>query len=1029
MTEKFGIDLGPDYGKVIHGEASPQEEHPPAGGGGGTREEKIAAFRARREELKQRTEELERKGGKKFDEEYKSAGTESYDRSMAEHYDFDIKKIDEAIEEAKKVNKQTYRELSIERLQGAKALIEKEIGVEQPKENFIFTTPFSEDIRKETEEGERVEIPPEPKAEEKEETPPEQEQSPLAGGITPETQRAFEELLGKKSEEQQEETKTQEAQPEPKPTEQPPAAAAAAAEGERPPAGEESPEMKKAVDELLGGEMAGNERVREAARGVVKAREKSEKDYQEASERLFSIFVAEKRAAHAGKSEQEISSKLKEYGSTLFQNVYLPEHKRYLALQEQHVPPEKAGLFKKINYYYNHPFTPWGALEKRGYKNAARTARILIGAGIMTGVAFNAGLVAGGGALAFYAGKRVGFPLLAWGVNHLAINKVDNKLARWTEKEKIKLQDVHGKKFEKTLEQIKRTEDLFAFFKEEAARTIKGYESIERRRKFYKGATMAGIVALNVAAGYGLARVSDIGGLPEGDIMKPHVAIEEESLRTRIEKAWESITKGRGEYGPSTGEAAGDLKGAEEAARAAGKSASGFVGPEIMDRAKELAASGRSQAESMVRALEEAAADMQARGKLGIPGLWEVDRPKGVGGGVVHEAETLPPAAEGAPKTSGPSILYEGPEPPPETIPRSGAGKGLARPLEAGTGMPGPSKEDIANLGKIVEGADRAAEKIGVIPKGGSIWETAMDMKRREIMTAEQLNEAWEKSTATINGKEVPLRDVWLVHKEDSLQFVETPEGPRLQLIDAKDAFKAGTYKELGDAYDALGKEQPASLKAAIAHEQHLPTAAEQLKNLVDTKTVRPAIDQSAIEAIKDAPTAEGKSLSAALENPQNYIKWFEKASLLDQEAEIEQWKKTLENIHAGAPMEDPAVAGLAAKAEGLVKQLENNEAYLQHVKVWETFRHAWEVEGGFRGEKAHLFDEMLKKWTVQDFVDTNRKLIRGVFEPRLGDPIGQHIEIHRNGFLGLSQDVMQDIAEKKPSPHTNLGRFLKNVL
>ncbi|MEK9166472.1 MAG: hypothetical protein AAB846_01940, partial [Patescibacteria group bacterium] len=1041
------------------------------------------AFRARREELEQLNQK--QKGGWPSQEEFEKTGREHIARKTAEHHTFDIQAIDRAIGEAKRASLGRNKEGEIfneenrasifDRLEAAKALIEIEIGIETPTPELVPPQPES-----------APQAPPEqsPKAEKKEEevkkeASPEEDRDALKKKLFPEQRQEAQ------------------PQPEPKPAEQPPAAAAAVAEGERPPASGElpasperergEPEARAVINELLGGEMAGNERVREAARGVIAAREQllgnyprsllarlkarfsgisvEEGVYEEAMRNVLNVTAQEKASAMRaeGRSEEEIK---KEILFTKF-NLNTAEIQRMFHLRERAAPAEWVGVLPKLFQHLNTPFEK--VLEKAHLdKRYAKHLRIVTGAAVMTGMGVfgGAGLV---GAGIFFA-ARTSLPYALMGANMVIRGGAEAYLSRNTTRGMEQLMKGSHTELERGLHLKETVEESNKRFEQEREKFQNQYEKLLRKQRLSGAAITAGLtLASIIAARYGYAGVKNAigpeaplggsgrGGVapPETSPIKPHMAIIEESLRERIGKAWERFAQGAKELGEKAKEGAGDIW--EDT-----KKYWGEKGKHIYERAEELGRAGIPHAEAVARAAEEAAADVAARARAaGIPFWWDAE-------------EEMPPKSTLVEPKLGPSIypdetvesrpreVLRSPEeesaalrsargglPPHESIEEvqkrmdgimEEGEKAFRTPEEEAAALrsskdglpPHESAEDVARritaAKEAVEHADKIVEKLGVIPKGGSIWETAMDMKRHGVMTPEQFNEAWEKSTAMINGKEVPLRDVWLTHKEDALKFVETPEGPRLQLIDAKDAFKAGTYKELGDAYDALGKEQPASLKAALAHEQHLPSAAEQLKNVVDTETARPAIDSSVIKAMENAPVADGKSLSAALENPQNYIKGFEKGSLLDQEAEIEGWKKTLEGIHAHAPMEDPHVVGIVAKAEGLVKQLENNETYLAHMKAWETFGNKWRNPMQL-GIGKELWEQMMG-WHIAKFSHVAKELETSYSLESPADDLERALGAHRSAVLALRDYMIKHGGGKLELRHNiPLGRFLKNIL
>lgn len=1086
MTEKFGINLGENLEEILRGETppdkepqSPRESEPIAGK---TREEKIAAFRARREELKKKVEELERKGGKKFDEAYQSAGAEAYDRGTAEHYNFDIKKIDEAVEEAKKVGNPRYRKLSVERLEAAKALIEKEIGIEPPpspgpassvvkepeplvektgediigdmsKEGMPFTAPFPEDIKEELE-----------KKQKKDEFPP---TAPLPKDIKEEARREeyvqtapLPEDIAKQA---QEEAKQEQQPTAPKGTAQ------------------ESQEMKTEIDNVLRGDIledhAKNLEARKTAAELIEARkampevwayqkekrlleaagaggidparaarmENAGKAYEDALTRLNSLFCGEKETIfrNRGKSEEEIKQGLFD---TKW-NFYAAEDYRLAALRHEALPFEMKSL-AAINARFNQPFE-WIIESKVGKffhlkKEHAKYLRVGFGAAVATGIGLGTGAVAGAGFAALFAGTRIGVGIglmTAGGFLGGGAKRYTEKLfSAQTEENISNLLKKNRAEFARLRKEQATADALEKSFQQEREKHQKGIAR-ELRKKGIKGAAVSTGIVLGsfLIARTAYAGVSDVlgpetipgaGGGRGGDMppetspIKPHMAITEDSIRDRIGDAWERFTQG-----------------AKKIMWEDPKKFWGEAGEHVYERAKELEVPGRLHAEALARALEEAAADMQARGKLGIPGLWEVERPKGLGGA------PLPP--EGAPM--GPEIpKSEVGVMPPEAstlvTPKLGPSiypeeSTLVKPKLGPSIYPeapkAPTPEDIERLSYVAKEAGKAAEKIMVVSKGGSVWETAMDMKRQGIMTTEQFNEAWEKSTVVINGKEVPLRDAWLVHGKDALRFVERPQGPRLELIDAKDAFKVGTYKELGDAYDALGKEKPQALREALAQEQHLPNAAKRLEELANTKIARPAANPNIFEGIKNAPTAEGGSLVGVLENSKSYIETFEKASLADQEITIQRWEHTLQDLRnlKGQPNIDQAFLNDLTKTENLFSQLQKNEAYLGNLKAWGEVGKFWSPKLGLDANEWRAFTE---RWTVEKFLRAAEQIKDHEFKPAnaieraLRGRIGavSDLEGHIAAKLGIKMEDLQDIKKIPRGLATKpLGRILKNTL
>lgn len=344
----------------------------------------------------------------------------------------------------------------------------------------------------------------------------------------------------------------------------------------------------------------------------------------------------------------------------------------------------------------------------------------------------------------------------------------------------------------------------------------------------------------------------------------------------------------------------------------------------------------------------------------------------------------------------------------------------------------GMSSEEITKQLEKIEGgsllkAAVAGEPIATIGKGGNIWEAAMELKRQGHLTTDQFNEAWEKSGLADKGFVKPGATIRFDAIDGLLKVSEAKDNEFLyHALVAEGKIKAG--EPAPPQYQWLEK--------ARGIEHHAPSPGEQAAHVAALAEARPAMTKETLEEMMRERAAGGATLKEFLGNHNAYMKDFESASLSDQEAVIADIERGFEHVHRAAQLETmyrpeirDELLGLEKQAGLLLKDLQDNPAYLEHVKAWETFKHAWEVDGGFTGEKERLFDHMMNRWTVDKYLDTVRKMEKGLFEPRVGDSLEQHLVIHRNGFLGLSQEVIKKINETKPSLKTNLGRFLKNTI
>lgn len=1034
----------PPSGKEVY-EVEPRKEPQ-------TREERIAAFRARREEIEKKNKEE----GWDSDEDFQKFGMESSDRGTAEHYNFDPKKIDEAIEEAKKENNPRYREQSIERLQRAKALIEKEIGAEAPpptpeplvpsrveglaekKDEGIIEPPLKIDMPKEgTSSWSSEDMLQEDQAQKKEEKKTEPTKESVAEAWSKAWAGKKEEGMEKKEEKQESKAeKITESKAETK---------------------EESPKMKAAIEKLLGEELGRDAQMREAARAVVEARHamrealatrKIERLYIEAG----SDFFAPERLQEAEQIEKVyedalvgLSARLRESTGNNeeaflapYLNIQNAEAMRIAQMREAALLPGRRSTAVRFYQRLNNPFNSDIPPRWARYVRVGLTAAVLGGSAAAFG-----GLGAGG--IAVYAGWRASKALTFAAANGIAQSGIDMAFTRHAD---TMMGEEKGKQRTAMQEALKNNERIEAL-KESMRASIRAFQGEAaaqlENRKFYGRAAMFGLMGLSGLVSYELARPSAVAA--DKGAFGAHIATNEDVLRQRFYEAYKYVFGGK----PSAeviedvigkGGAGGVAEAARRASEAAGETAPS--GSDITSEVAEILTDeqreeGLKQYYGLVESAEkDRLAYLEKSLRYAPSDEWREEALKRYYGLVEAAEADRPPSLMTSEQAAELHELQEKGVLTDEQIDNARkAWEGRPPLLDAEEieklqalrekGI--LSQKLIDNMRKAWEGKLDALgkEPMATIGKGSNIWEASRSLigEGEGKISKEQWLEAWEKSTVMIDGKEVSLRDAWLVHKEDALRFVETPQGPRLELIDAKDAFKVGTYKELAQAYDALGKEKPPALREALAQEQHLPSAAKQLENLANTKIARPAADPSMFEGIKNAPTAEGGSLAAILENPKSYISTFEKASFADQEATIQEWERTIQDLRnlKGQPNIDQAFLDSLTKTEKMFAQLQENEAYLQNARAWEALKKEW---GRKVGVSEAQFAELSDKWTVGQFLDIAKKIENRDFVP--SDPLSKVLEARRLGTLEMAEKIQSKLPDRA-AIKTPLGRFLKNTL
>lgn len=710
---------------------------------GQAREEKIAAFRARRAELERKNKEE----GWDSDEDFQKSGMESYDRGTAEHYNFDSQKIDEAIEEAKKVANPRYREQSIERLQRAKALIGKEIGVETslpPRELLQekkeddkikdmkgvegapspesekepekalqklkekrytekdsvegwkhYIAKEEERMRREkplTPQGEAMEAfikreeekktappvggeekmpPAEPK---KAEMPPEQDRDALKRKLFPEQFRE----------------PRQEAEPQagasaagPTQQEQQPAATAESA-------AQESPEMKAAIEELLGKELGRDARMREAAAAVIGARRvMREALATRREERLYAEagagFIAPEKLQEATRLENAyenalvgLSARLRESAKddesflVPYLNIQNAEAMRIAQMREAALTPERRSAAVRFYQRLNNPF------NRDVPPRWARYARVGLTAAVLGGSVAALGGVGAAG-IAAYAGWRASKSLTFAAVNGIARSGIDMALTRHAD---AIMKEEGGRQRTAMQEALKNNERIEAL--QESLRTsIRGFQSEAvaqlENRKFYGRAATFGLMGLSGLISYELARPSAVAA--DKGAFGAHIATNEDVLRQRFYGAWDRVEEGAS----ATKQRIEDIAG------------------NITARARELYNSGLSHGESLAKSAEEAAAKAETYlfgGKPSSEVIEDVIGKEGAGG-VAGAAGKAPLSEAGEVAPSGSGIVSE-----------DGKGFGSSEEAAALRSARGglPPHESIEEAQKRIGGGARAGE-------------------------------------------------------------------------------------------------------------------------------------------------------------------------------------------------------------------------------------------------------------------------------------------------------------------------------
>lgn len=98
-----------------------------------------------------------------------------------------------------------------------------------------------------------------------------------------------------------------------------------------------------------------------------------------------------------------------------------------------------------------------------------------------------------------------------------------------------------------------------------------------------------------------------------------------------------------------------------------------------------------------------------------------------------------------------------------------------------------------------------------VIEKGSNVWNTARKFVADGKITEKQFWDLWGKSTAKVNGQDIPLHKTGLVHDGDNVKIVLDESGnPERFELSADSGQKIGSDKDLYEVYKAKGKEAEA---------------------------------------------------------------------------------------------------------------------------------------------------------------------------------------------------------------------------
>lgn len=154
------------------------------------------------------------------------------------------------------------------------------------------------------------------------------------------------------------------------------------------------------------------------------------------------------------------------------------------------------------------------------------------------------------------------------------------------------------------------------------------------------------------------------------------------------------------------------------------------------------------------------------------------------------------------------------------------------------------------NTAAITNEVGPVTENVVPIHKGGNLWEAAKSLVTEKKINGKQFSEAWEHSTVKINGTDVPLSKVDLVHDGDQLQYIPESNGVGGHFdVVPKSGSPLGDEKALYDIYLNKHKEAPQWLKDAMGIKKSPGELSpeELMTRLKDLKPLEPAgIDMSA---------------------------------------------------------------------------------------------------------------------------------------------------------------------------------------
>lgn len=138
----------------------------------------------------------------------------------------------------------------------------------------------------------------------------------------------------------------------------------------------------------------------------------------------------------------------------------------------------------------------------------------------------------------------------------------------------------------------------------------------------------------------------------------------------------------------------------------------------------------------------------------------------------------------------------------------------------------------------ITSGPSAVTENLVPIEKGGNLWNAARLLVEGKKISEKEFSDAWQHSTVKIDGHDIPISKVALVHEGDELQFVsDGKNGGHFEIFN-KSGDPLGDERALYDIYVKKNSDAPEWLKDALGIKEKPPEEmmpdelAERLKDI-----------------------------------------------------------------------------------------------------------------------------------------------------------------------------------------------------